>query len=183
MTGSQRWEGAAIAERWWRESIWDETGRHGTRRAARARLRRAAMPLEVIQEPEALRLIARLPDENPDRLAILAGILAFVRDDDEQSVARAIGRKSLDDDASALMSEGRFRRLLQAGGNDLMDPMRRLVRLTKGKANIRDLSFAVLRWGDGVKKRWIFEYYGVAERAGPAPFASASSLIPLQPDR
>ena len=179
MTGSQRWNGAAIAERWWRESILEEPGRHGTRRAVRARLSRAATPLEVIQEPEALRLIARLPDENPDRVAILAGVLAFVRDHDEQSVARAIGRKSLDGDEPPLMSEGRFRRLLQAGGNDLMDPMRRLVRLTKGKANIRDLSFAVLRWGDDVKKRWIFEYYGVAESAGPESFAPASS--PLTP--
>ncbi len=44
-----------------------------------------------------------------------------------------------------------------------MGAMRRLVRLTKGKVNVKDLSFAVLRWGDGVKKRWIFDYYGVHE--------------------
>ena len=61
------------------------------------------------------------------------------------------------------MSEGRFRRLLQAQGNELMEPMRRLVRMTKGKVNVRDLSYAVLYWGDGVKKRWMFGYYGAGD--------------------
>ena len=42
-----------------------------------------------------------------------------------------------------------------------MEAMRRLVRLTKGKINVHDLSYAILYWGDRVKKRWIFDYYGV----------------------
>ena len=170
--------GSAIAEAWWRELTSDEAdGRisRGTKRKALAVLRRADTPLEVMQEPEALRLIARLPDEDPDRVAILAGILAFVRESDDRRVASAIGRASLDDgraslddgraslddDKSAIMSESRFRRLMRVPGDELMETMRRLVRLTGGKANVRDLSFAVLRWGDGVKKRWIFDYYGV----------------------
>ena len=166
MTEQHQWNGSAIAEAWWRELMSQEAGGRkprGTRRAALAGLRRAGTPLEIIQEPEALRLITRLPRENPDRVAILAGILAFVREADDRPVARAIGRASLDDDESAIMSESRFRRLMQVPGNELMETMRRLVRLTKGKANVSDLSFAVLRWGDGVKKRWIFDYYGVRE--------------------
>ena len=166
MTESHQRSGSAIAEAWWRELTSHEaSGRatRGSRRAALANLRRAGTPLEVIQEPEALRLITRLPHENPDRVAILAGILAFVRESDDRRVARAVGRISLDDDESATMSESRFRRLMQVPGEELMGAMRRLVRLTKGKANVNDLSFAVLRWGDGVKKRWIFDYYGVHE--------------------
>ena len=166
MTELSQWRGSAIAEAWWRELTSDEAaGRtnRGARRAALAGLRRAGTPLEVIQEPETLRLITRLPHENPDRVAALAGILAFVRESDDRRVARAIGRTSLDDGESAVMSESRFRRLMQVSGDELMGAMRRLVRLTKGKANVGDLSFAVLRWGDGVKKRWIFEYYGVDE--------------------
>lgn len=166
MTESRQWSGSAIAEAWWRDLASYETGGHvtrGTRRAALANLRRASTALEVIQEPEALRLITRLPHENPDRVAILAGILAFVRESDDRPVARAIGRISLDDDESGIMSENRFRRLMQVPGEELMGAMRRLVRLTKGRANVRDLSFSVLRWGDGVKKRWIFNYYGVHE--------------------
>ena len=170
MTEQHQWNGNAIAEAWWRELTSHEAaGRvtRGARRAALANLRRAGTPLEVIQEPEALRLITRLPHENPDRVATLAGILAFVRESDAGSVARAIGRTSLDDEESAIMSESRFRRLMQVPGDELMGAMRRLVRLTKGKANVSDLSFAVLRWGDGVKKRWIFDYYGVHE-PGPS---------------
>lgn len=162
MTHSQGWRGPAIANEWWRELTSEESGRRGARRAALARLRRASTPIEILQEPEALRLITRLPHENPDRVAILAGVLAQVRQPDDQPIARTIGRTSLDDDQSALMSEARFRRLLQVPGDELLDAMRRLVRLTKGTANVDSLSFAVLRWGDRVKKRWIFEYYGVS---------------------
>ena len=152
MTDSKQQKGPDVAEEWW-ENLKE-------RRAARARLRRAKTLLEIMQEPEALRLIERLP-RNPDRAAMLAGILAWVRDNDDQLVARAIGRTSLDEE-DAPMSEARFRRLLQARDDELMEAMRRLVRLAKGKANVRDLSFAVLYWGDGVKKRWIFQYYGVS---------------------
>ena len=162
MTYSQGWRGPAIANEWWRELTSEESRRRGARRAALARLRRASTPLEILQEPEALRLITRLPHEHPDRVAILAGVLAHVRDPDDHRVARAIGRTSLDDDKSALMAEARFQRLLQVPGDELLDAMRRLVRMTRGKANVVDLSFAVLRWGDRVKKRWIYEYYGVS---------------------
>ena len=161
MTDSTLGSPQKIAGDWWRHLIAKDGPRLGPRRAALARMRRAATPIEVMQEPEALRLIARLPRQ-PDRVAALAGVLAFVRETDERSVARAIGRRTLDDDASALVSEGRFRRLLQTHDSELMEAMRRLVRMTKGTLNVHDLSFAILNWGDGVKKRWIFDYYGVS---------------------
>lgn len=168
MTDSTQHGAAATAHDWWQRLTGKEGPHLGQRRAALARMRRAATPIEVMQEPEALRLIQRLPrHHHPDRVAVVAGVLAFVREMDERSIARAIGRTSLDDDASALMSEGRFRRLLQAQDNELMDTMRRLARMAKGKLNVPDLSRAILDWGDGcrgdrVKRRWIFDYYGVA---------------------
>ena len=172
---------AKIASDWWHCLASRDGPRLGQRRAALARMRRAATPVEVMQEPEALRLVARLP-RRPDRVAVLAGVLAFVRETDERSIARTIGRKTLDDDESALVSEGRFRRLLQVQGHDreLMEAMRRLVRMAKGKLNVHDLSFAVLNWGDGVRKRWIFDYYNVVsalrtEDGAPAPPASTPS--------
>jgi len=73
-----------------------------------------------------------------------------------------IGRTALDDVHAALLSEGRFRRLLQTPGSDLMEPMRRLVRMMKGRVNVPDIAAAVLFWGDVVRKRWIFDYYGVS---------------------
>ena len=163
MTSSKN-PNSAAAERWWENLTSEDSEKkntRGSRRAALARLRRAKNPLEILQEPEALRLIERIP-RNPDRVAILAGVLAYVREQDPQPVGRAIGRDGLDDE-SAIMSEARFRRLLQVPANELLDPMRRLVHLTKGKANVEDLSFAILNWGESVKKRWIFRYYGVSE--------------------
>lgn len=159
---------AAIAHDWWQRLTRNEGAQLGQQRAALAHLRRASTPLEVIQEPEALRLIVRLP-RNPDRVATLAGILAFVREDDDERIAYAIGPRSLKEEerARAVMSEGRFRRLLQTKDNELMEPMRRLVRMTKGRANVYDLSYAVLYWGEGVKKRWMFEYYGAGDTLRP----------------
>ena len=166
MTDSNRHQGAAVAHDWWQRLTRADGPHLGQRRAALARIRRAATPIEVMQEPEALRLIERLPRRNPDRVALLAGVLAFVRETEERSVPRAIGRASLDDADAALMSEGRFRRLLQTQDGELMDAMRRLARMAKGRLNVHDLSSTILDWGDGVrgdgvKQRWIFGYYNV----------------------
>lgn len=177
MTEEQRSGSAdSIAYEWWRRLNPKDTEPSGHQRAALARLRRAGTPIEVIQEPEALRLIARLPSfRDSERVAILAGVLAFVRETDDRRVARAVGRASLDDDKTALLSESRFRRLLQVPCADLMDPMRRLVRMTKGTINVRHLSRSILYWGDREKKRWIFDYYAVGaavpDRTSDSPAA------------
>ena len=148
-----------IAHDWWTR-LKDPSGRH---RAALARIRRAHTTIDVIQEPEALRLIARLRPYriNDDRVATLAGVLALVRENHDVRVARAVGRRSLDEDQSAQLSEARFRRLMQTESGDLMAQMRRLVQMTKGRANVRDLAEAILYWGDQIRKEWTFEYYAV----------------------
>lgn len=160
MTDSVQGSGASVAYEWWRSLNPKDSPQSGSHRAALARMRRAATPVEVMLVPEALRLVARLPI-NRERAAMLAGILAHVRGSDERRVAVAVGRTALDDDRTALLSEGRFRRLLQTPGGELMEPMRRLVHMMKGTVNVPDLASAVLYWGDDVKKRWIFDYYAV----------------------
>lgn len=182
MSDSNRPDPAAAAKCWWRKWILDVPEERARRRSARARLRRAKTSLQVIQEPEALELVAAFeqPRER-DRAAVLAGILAFVEEDDRAPVARAIGRAALDtDDPPPLMSEPRFRRLLQTEPHELLDPMRRLLRLAGGKANVRDLSYAVLRWGDPVKKRWIYLYHGVSDYPGGQGAAPANSATERQ---
>ena len=163
----------SVAFEWWRGLNPKDYPPSGHQRAAMARLRRAATPIEVMQEPEALRLIARLP-HYPERVAILAGVLAYVRETETRRVAQAVGRPGLDDDKSAVLSENRFRRLLQVPVDDLMEPMRRLVRMTKGTLNVHDLSRSILYWNDDVKKRWIFDYYGVGAAAEGGPSGSAT---------
>ena len=166
MTEKTRQSGADIAFDWWRCLNPLDGVQTGPNKAALARLRRAATPMEVLLEPEALRLVSRLP-LSPRKAAVLAGVLAFVRKTDDKSVARAIGRHSLDDGQSAMMSEARFRRLMQSRDEELMEAMRRLVRLLKGQANVVNLSNAILYWGEGTRKRWIFDYYGVAVGGQP----------------
>ena len=166
MTDSIAKGAGSIAAAWWRELKPENGVQTGSQKAALAHLRRAGAPLDALREAAALQLVQRLPHCDADRVAALAGILAWVRNDDDRFVARAVGRNSLDD-AEAVISEGRFRRLLQVERNDeLMDAMRRLVRLAGWTVNVRDLSGSVLYWGDGVRKRWIFNYYGVG-RATP----------------
>ena len=150
-----------VAEDWWRRLTQADNGKpaQGSQRAALARLRRAANPLQVMMEPHALQLIQRLRRCDENRVAIVAGVLACVRKPADVSIVRAVGRKSLDDEMSATLSENRFRRLLQTPTNELLEPMRRLVRLAKEEANVRHLAESILYWGDRRKKQWIFDYY------------------------
>ena len=152
-----------IAYDWWTR-LRNPSGRH---RAALARIRRAHTTVDVIQEPEALRLITRLRPFrlNDDRVATLAGVLALVRENHEIRIARDVGRRSLDEDQSAQLSEARFRRLMQTESDDLMTQMRRLVQMAKGRANVRDLAEAILYWGDRIRSEWTFEYYAVGSAA------------------
>ena len=158
-----------VAHDWWGRLVSGESGHH---RAALARIRRASTPLEVIQEPEALRLVTRLHTFSPDRVAILAGVLAHVRESPATALTRALGEVH-----SAALSETRFRRLLQAETHELLERMRRLVKLSKGAANVQHLAEGILYWGDSVKQRWIFEYYGVG---GPQQEGVATAAAPLR---
>jgi len=180
MTSERTTRGGQIAYEWWLTLSPLDGRQPGSSRAAMARLRRAATPVDVMLEPEALRLITRLPRSSEYRVAILAGVLAWVREPVEMRVARAIGRSTLEDDQSALVSESRFRRLLQSKPDELLDSMRRLVRQMKGRANVEDLAEAILYWGDSVKKKWIFDYYCVSSAAPSAETVAEQTRNLLQ---
>jgi len=174
MSGAtKRSDATAIAYDWWQRLTSSDQGHD---RASMARLRRAEHPLDVLFEPAALRLVARLPQMRAERVAILAGVLAHVAEGADMSLPRIVGRSDLQDDHSAIVSESRFRRLLQSDGDELLHPMRRLVRMAKGKANVSELARAILYWGDRVKRDWIFAYYGVAavDRTDQAAAAQAT---------
>lgn len=156
---------------WWRRLVPDDEGTMvslGHQRAALARLRRAQNPIDVMMEPEALRLIRCFPSHLQDRAAIVAGVLAFVKEYDASHIIHSVGRKDIDKNESVPLSESRFRRLMQLHAGELLDPMRRLVRLNKGRANVYNLAQSILSWGDDwVKKQWILEYYGVERVVEP----------------
>ncbi len=172
---------------WWRGVRED--------RAAMAALRRCRRPVDALLVPPTLSLIRRLPRHNADRVAALAAVLGHVRDNDDRSIARAVGRPAFDKTADAhpsegplrrILSEGRLRRILQVEDTEeLQRAMTRLMRFVGHKASVRDLARSMVFWGDRTKRRWVFDYYAVsianpdarpgAGRNGPFSNPSASA--------
>ena len=150
------------AYEWWRQVRED--------RAAMAALRRCRRPLDALLVPPTLSLVRRLPERNSDRIAALAAVLGHVRDNDDRTIARAVGRQSFQEAISARLSEGRLRRILQVEDTgELLRAMTRLMRFVGHKASVRDLARSMVFWGDCVKRRWVFDYYAVSIANPDAP--------------
>lgn len=155
------------AAAWWRDlqpKISDEPGKLKPRsgdRGALARLRRCATVMDAASESATLALCRRLGmrEADLDRAALLAAVLALVREERfDLLVARQIG---VQQDGPAVMSDLRFRRLLQA---DTLDEQligfRRLVALAQRKLQVADLAAGLWRWGDeATRRRWIYAYH------------------------
>jgi CRISPR system Cascade subunit CasB len=58
-----------------------------------------------------------------------------------------------------VVSELRFRRLIQRDRNDLYPAMIRAIRMLGKQVNIYDLAASTYYWGDQVKRRWAFDYF------------------------
>lgn len=153
---------AREVRQWWRELMPDEaTGRRGDR-AVLARLRRAATPLEAVEEEATIDLARRLGGglRTLDDVAVCAAVLAHVRQDDGSPIARRVGPVPGDPTRRPLMSALRFRRLIQADvPEDKLIQFRRLLALADRKANVTDLASALLDWSERRRRDWIFRYY------------------------
>jgi CRISPR system Cascade subunit CasB len=172
MTRSVGSEAAA----WWRELQPREVaGRHVPGdRGALARLRRCATVMQAATERETLRLCRRLGAgvDDLDRVALVSAVLAHVRQDVPRiSVARQIG---VQQDGIAVMSDLRFRRLLQAETPDeKLTGFRRLVALAGCKLNVADLASGLWNWDDErTRRRWIYAYHDAPD------FESATDVTP-----
>ena len=142
-------------------------------RAALARLRRCATVNEAVFEPATLALSHDLDagEHQLERVALIAAVLAHVRENDEsrRSVARQMG---IAENGTAAMSELRFRRLLQADtADEQLIGFRRLVALAGRNLNVRDLASALWRWDDADRRRWVYAYYNAPINDSP-PTAS-----------
>lgn len=151
---------------WWRMALADRDS--GAARALAARLRRAGA-IEALAEPAVQELARRLwigPAQAP-RLVRLVQVLAELRNDDPAPLARRL--------AEAGVSHLRFQRLLRASDQDIAPQLRRALIMAERRCNARRLAGDLLawdhpEWGDPVRARWCFDYFG-----GPAP---ASTLPP-----
>jgi len=158
-----------IVLRWWRETIGEKTAPSGPR----AELRRARTIEEVVFAPLYHDLRHRLRDtrwRSVDRLALVAGVLAQVREDDgsrkfvEQMAAPVDGSKN-----HPRIAPSRFRRILRLGDEDrdeLFQQVRRVITQVAGRANAADLAKSLYWWSTKIRKQWALDYYEhVDERA------------------
>ncbi|MES9856065.1 MAG: type I-E CRISPR-associated protein Cse2/CasB [Sedimenticola sp.] len=121
----------------------------------RAELRRCGTPDAVIFHPAFQRLCQRLKPEPQEQqqLARVVGLLAHVRHTTTQKLAYQMAG------SPPIVSELRFRRLLQRDPNDLYGAMIRILRMLDHKANLQDLISSIFYWGDNVRKAWAFDYF------------------------
>ena len=156
---------AYLAFQWWKSLTGQGEGSSpsGKDRAARARLRRAS-PDEAMCEEATLRLFRKLGYKSPDRLprvATLAMILAVIREDAGGRFGNQIGREKIDDDQTAKLKIGRFKRLLDAQTEEeITTAFRRAIAILGGKAGVQDVAKYVLHFDEGSeRRRLVFDYY------------------------
>jgi CRISPR system Cascade subunit CasB len=176
---------ADIAANWW-QAMQDQFSNGqpnpGADRAARARLRHADKESAVV-DPAFFKLHAALMkagfanSHDLARTLRIALVLVHVREDEKvgdqpwrRGFGRAIGAPSFDETDKAPLKPLRFRRLLQAKGDDtdeIVRQFRRAVDLAGGKVNVRDLAKILYWWDDKTRQRLAFDYFA-AETAAPA---------------
>jgi CRISPR system Cascade subunit CasB len=142
-------------------------------RAALARLRRADTVMQASMIPATLGLCARLgaaPDE-VGTVALIAAILAHVREDGDERFAHQIGGRA---DDERLISSLRFQRLIEATEPDAqLTAFRRAIAQARRRARISDLAESLLDWNhpghsDQRRQRWLYDYYHTTDPVAPS---------------
>lgn len=173
-----------IALGWWARLRPDPAnGRKGDT-GTLARLRRADL-VAAAMEPETVALYRRLAplldvkgEDALTRTALIAAVLAHVREHNPVAVARALGPKSSEDDA--VLKPLRFRRLLSTLGDaELLIVFRRIVAQLNKNANVGDLARSLAEWddsprGDRRRTRWAFDYHSAGNAAPNTTSADAA---------
>jgi CRISPR system Cascade subunit CasB len=136
------------------------------RKGDRAELRRARSPQDLLLTPAFHNLNRRLASSDwrsPERIALVAGVLAQVDESDPSAAVPEQFALPPSGGSKARLSGLRFRRLLQnQTPGDAFIPMMRAVRLLNRRVNVYDLANSLYFWGDHVRRRWAFSYYSKA---------------------
>ena len=146
----------SAARHWWATSLSPATG---PGRAARAELRRCETVADALAVEATHALHAALGGSlkhQADRLALIAISLANIREDDPLSAAARFGHGE-----RPALSPLRFQTLFRTEDpTDLMRTLRRALAQINYRANVAYLARDLLYWGDNVRTRWCFDYYG-----------------------
>lgn len=157
------------AHRWWESLRPDPESRRPGDPAALAALRRCATTSQVHLVPVFELLVREMPEARLDDLAVVAAVLAHVREHDPSAgVAEQIAKASGPGGQPAV-SPLRFRRLLQVNGaEERIRAGARIARQLKGQVNVVDLADALYWWDHeqdlhrqnmDVQRRWARRYY------------------------
>lgn len=143
-------------------------------RGARAGLRRCNSPSEVMMDPVFRRFchsrLAPIMKDQRDwepRMAAIMGLIAHLSFNEtgavlasgEGRVEAFVRQMTRSNKEPPIVSELRFRRLLQRDRDQLYIALIRVLRMLNGVANLYGLAESVLYWGDGIKRRWAFAYF------------------------
>lgn len=149
-------------------------------RQSRAQLRRADGLTQIVLVPAFHRLLnqlrAEISKEKPNdgwlhsdsgrlRLAAIAGVLAHIKRHEQlqepyRSTTAVFMAKRKKETDSPLVSELRFRRLLQANDMQELYPMlRRTVALVGGVIDVHVMAKDLWFWGDRLRRQWAYDYY------------------------
>ncbi len=157
---------------WWAREIGDRSASRA--RAQAARLSRAEA-LEVITEPCVHALSRQINLRDPARLVPLVQVLAHVRTHGPSSLARRLGAGD-----TAPLSPARFQRLIRADETELVDQLRRALRMVNRECNVARLGGDLIRWDEETTRtRWSFDYFGQVA-PGTVPDAEATPELPQE---
>lgn len=161
-----------IIRSWWEQALGNNpVFDSGAARKARAQLRRATTPSEVLSieathelHPDLVRVGAKPPSAGEDggalRLALVAAVIAGLDGTARSSLPRRFGEKDGD---NPRLSHLRFQRILRAGDDwTLATRLRRALPLVSRTANVGGLGADLLYWGDNTRNRWCFDYFGAS---------------------
>ena len=136
---------------------WQDLQNH---RSDRAELRRAKTVADIVLLPVFHRARMRFKPffENQTgweyRLAAIIGLLSHVTQTNQKKIALQMAGKP-----KPVVSELRFRRLIQRDREDLYVSMIRVINMLGKTANLHDLARSIYYWGDKIKRDWAFEYF------------------------
>lgn len=131
-------------------------------KGTRATLKRCNTLPEVMVHPAFVRLCQRLEkwlsdDFNwQERLATVVGLLAHCKTQTNLGLPTAMAQNA---GGTPVVSELRFRRLLQEKPEDLYRAMIRILRMLDGKANLPQLIHDTYHWNDQTRRNWAFAYF------------------------
>jgi CRISPR system Cascade subunit CasB len=108
--------------------------------------------------PVTLDLCRKLDGAKSDlgKIALIAGVLAHVRETANGKFASQLGRPA----ERPKMSPLRFQRLIEAATPDeQLTAFRRAIIQNDREANVYDLAESLLHWGDARRQSWLYDYY------------------------